>query len=120
MARKKHKIIKATELPTGHHSVIKVGRRELGIFNIDGAFYALPNLCPHQLGPLCEGNVSGTTDARAETDWQVEWVHEGEIVTCPWHGIEYHVPTGKCLAFPEISIRSYPVSEEDGWLVIEI
>jgi nitrite reductase/ring-hydroxylating ferredoxin subunit len=32
-----------------------------------------------------------------------------EIVACPWHGLEYHVPTGRCLAFPEISLRTYPV-----------
>ena len=120
MAKQRHKIAQAAEIPVGEQRIVKIGRREIGLFNLDGTFHALPNLCPHQLGPLCEGKVSGTTDARAETGWQVEWVHEGEIVTCPWHGIEYHIPSGRCIAFPEINIRSYHVWEEDGWVMIEV
>ena len=50
---------------------------------------------------------------------QLAWVNDGEIVTCPWHAIEYHIPTGRCLPFPEIRIRSYDLVVEDGWLVIE-
>lgn len=120
MSRKRQRIIKTADLPPNSHKVVKIGSRELGVFNIDGNYHALPNLCPHQLGPLCEGKVSGTTGARAETDWQLEWIYEGEIVTCPWHAIEYHIPTGRCLPFPEISIRSYNLVEEDGWLVLEM
>jgi len=120
MAKQKHRLIEVSALPEGTHTVVKVGKRELGLFNVRGNYHALPNLCPHQLGPLCEGKVSGTTSSRAETDWQLEWIHEGEIVTCPWHGIEYHIVNGRCLPFPEISIRHYEVLEEDGWLVIEM
>jgi len=36
-------------------------------------------------------------------------VNEGEIVACPWHGLEYHVPTGRCLAYPNVVLRSYEV-----------
>ena len=120
MAKTKHKLMLSAELPPNSSKIVTVGRRELGIFNVNGSYHALPNLCPHQIGPLCEGKISGTTDARAENDWQVEWVHDMEIVTCPWHGIEYHIPTGRCIAFPEISIRSYKVSDEDGWLTLEL
>lgn len=120
MAKQRHQIAPAAEIPVGGQQIVKIGRREIGLFNVKGTFHALPNLCPHQLGPLCEGKVSGTTDAHAETSWEVEWVHEGEIVTCPWHGIEYHIPTGRCIAFSEISIRSYNVWEEDGWVMIEV
>src|SRR5215207_5707382 len=97
------------EFPEGTHRVVKAGAREIGVFNIAGRFWALPNLCPHQLGPLCAGVVSGTVRARRETGWKTEWVQEGEIVACPWHGLEYHVPTGRCLAYPNITLRSYEV-----------
>ncbi|MEM7344370.1 MAG: Rieske 2Fe-2S domain-containing protein [Chloroflexota bacterium] len=120
MAKRKHRLMPATELPVGAHQVVTIGRREIGLFNVEGIYHALPNLCPHQLGPLCAGKVSGTTGAFAENDWQLEWIYDGEIVTCPWHSLEYHIPTGRCLAFPEISIRHYDVVEEDGWLVIEL
>ena len=120
MARRKHRILPVTELPIGAHKVVQVGRRELGVFNVGGQYHALPNLCPHSLGPLCAGKVSGTVGSRLEKDWQLEWIYEGEIITCPWHGIEYHIVNGRCLPFPEISIRHYDVIEEDGWLVIEL
>jgi nitrite reductase/ring-hydroxylating ferredoxin subunit len=97
------------EFPVGTHRVVEVDGRKIGIFNIDGKFYALPNLCPHQLGPLCTGRVSGTLVSSQEIDWKLQWDMEGEVVTCPWHGLEYHIPTGQCLAFSEIRLRTYEV-----------
>lgn len=111
--KKEYIVAPASDIPPGTHCVVKVGRREIGIFNIDGTLYALPNLCTHQLGPLCRGKVSGTIICTRETNWKLQWGYEGEIVTCPWHGMEYHVPTGTCLAFPEIRLRSYEVWVED-------
>lgn len=101
------------EFPPNTHRVVKVGRREIGVFNVDGSFHALPNLCTHQLGPLCTGRVSGTVISTRETQWKLQWDLENEIVTCPWHGMEYHIKSGTCLAFPEIRLRSYEVWVED-------
>ncbi|MBA2713428.1 MAG: Rieske 2Fe-2S domain-containing protein [Rubrobacteraceae bacterium] len=99
-----------SDFPEGAHRVVKVGRREIGVFNIGGKLYGLPNVCPHQTGPLCEGKPAlGTLVARSDNDWKFEWVNEGEIVACPWHGLEYHVPTGQCLAYPNITLRSYEI-----------
>jgi nitrite reductase (NADH) small subunit len=109
------------EFPPGTHRVVTVGRREIGVFNIEGALYALPNLCPHQGGPLCRAPATtGTLEARVNADGtrSFEWSHEGEIVRCPWHGLEFHVPTGTCLAFPQIKLRSYGVVVEDSRIVL--
>ena len=108
-----HIIAPLAEFPPNTHRVVKIGRREIGVFNVDGAFYALPNLCTHQLGPLCKGRVSGTLVCSRETKWKLQWDFDNEIVTCPWHGMEYHIKTGVCLAFPEIRLRSYEVWVED-------
>jgi nitrite reductase/ring-hydroxylating ferredoxin subunit len=119
--REEHSIGNLSDFPEGSHRVVKVGRREIGIFNIGGELYGLPNLCPHQTGPLCEGKTAtGTLVSRQENDWKFEWVHEGEIVTCPWHGLEYHVPTGGCLAFPEIQLRRYEVLVEGGEVKVRV
>ena len=108
--RKEHLVGDLSEFPENSHKVVKVGRREIGIFNIGGEFYGLPNICPHQTGPLCEGKTTtGTLVARKVNDWRFEWDYEGEIVACPWHGLEYHVPTGRCLAFPNVVLRTYEV-----------
>jgi nitrite reductase (NADH) small subunit len=112
-AKQEHVISPLAEFPVGTHRVVEINGREIGVFNVDGRFHALPNLCPHQVGPLCNGRVSGTLISTAETEWKIQWAHDGEIVTCPWHGLEYHIPTGQCLAFPEIRLRSYEVWVED-------
>jgi nitrite reductase/ring-hydroxylating ferredoxin subunit len=64
--------------------------------------------------------VSGTLASRKENDWKREWVHDGEIVTCPWHGMEYHIPTGQSLAFPEIRLRSFEVIVEQEQLKLRV
>jgi nitrite reductase (NADH) small subunit len=107
------------ELPPGTHKVVVAGRREIGVFNIGGRFYGLPNLCPHQTGPLCEGRrATGTLVADAATQWRPRWVMEDEVIACPWHGLEYHVPTGQCLAYPEITLRRYPVEVRGDEVVV--
>jgi len=98
--------------PVGSHKVIRIDNREIGVFNVDGKLYALPNLCPHQVGPLCEGRVSGTLVSNKDCDWKLKWQHEGEIITCPWHGLEFHIPSGQCMSF-SIKIRTYEVVVEN-------
>jgi nitrite reductase/ring-hydroxylating ferredoxin subunit len=118
--RKEHVVGDLSEFPENSHKVVKVGRREIGIFNIGGEFYGLPNICPHQTGPLCEGKTTGTLVARKDNDWKFEWAYEDEIVACPWHGLEYHVPTGRCLAFSNIKLRTYEVVVEDGKIKVRV
>jgi nitrite reductase/ring-hydroxylating ferredoxin subunit len=119
--KKEHVVGDVSAFPEGSHKVVKIGRREVGVFNIGGKFYGLPNLCPHQTGPLCEAkSTTGTLVAREDSEWKPRWVHDGEVVTCPWHGLEYHVPTGRCLAYPEISVRSYEVVVEDGKVKVRL
>ena len=110
MTREEHTIGDISEFPEGSHKLVRIGRREIGVFNIGGKLHGLPNVCPHQTGPLCEGKPPlGTLVSRKENDWRFEWVHEGEIVACPWHGLEYHVPTGRCIAYPSVTLRRYEV-----------
>jgi nitrite reductase/ring-hydroxylating ferredoxin subunit len=109
------------EFPIGTHKVVVAGRREIGVFNIGGELYGLPNVCPHQTGPLCAGRIAtGTLVADGESDWKPRWVMEDEVIACPWHGLEYHVPTGQCLAYPEITLRRYPVEVRGAEVVVTV
>jgi nitrite reductase (NADH) small subunit len=107
----------AEAVPEGSHRIVRVANREIGIFNIRGEYHALPNLCPHQRGPLCSGAVSGTLTYGNQ---KLVWDQEGEVVTCPWHSLEFHVPTGRCVAFPEITLRKFEVRVEDGRLRVTV
>ncbi len=105
-----HVIGTVADFPVGSSTIVKIRAMEIGIFNVDGTLYALPNVCPHQFGPLCQGGVNGTMVSGPETDWQYEWAREGEILTCPWHGLEIDITTGQALANPKVRVRQYPVS----------
>ena len=58
---------KAAEIPVGGRKIIVPfrGRAGIGIFNVNGAFYALRNICPHKRGPLCTGEVAGRSSTTA-------------------------------------------------------
>ena len=74
-----HDIGAAAAIAPGEHRVVDVAGRQIGIFNIDGSFYALPNACFHQNGPLCRGLVRGTVMADAASDWRREWRLDGAV-----------------------------------------
>ncbi len=95
------------------------GRAGIGVFNVNGTFHALRNLCPHKSGPLCTGNVFGRIVAEAPPsgrplvvdDYQVE--REGEIIRCPWHGWEFDITNGRSVFNPHrLRVRSYEVTIE--------
>ena len=47
------------EIPPGERKLVVPfrGRAGIGVFNVNGTFHALRNLCPHKSGPLCTGRV---------------------------------------------------------------
>lgn len=98
--------------------MVRVGAVEVGVFNVDGAYYALPNICTHQFGPLCQGQVSGTVMARAQENFHLTWVKDGQILVCPWHGLEFDLTTGRCVAFPKVKLKTYRVHLEADQVVV--
>lgn len=106
------------DLKPGERRLVVVEGRSLGIFNVGGRYYALHNRCPHMAGPLCEGPVTGTT--RATATFEIVYERAGEIVRCGWHGWEFDLTTGECLASRRHRARSYPTAIEDGWVVVAL
>jgi nitrite reductase (NADH) small subunit len=79
------------DIPPGSGIVAEVNDQFIALFNVDGTFYAIDNICVHRGGPLGEGEL------------------EGEVVTCPWHAWQYNVKTGKSLTSPSASVKTYDV-----------
>ena len=104
-----HVVCKVDNLPVNTRLIVELEGRSIGVFNVNGVFYALRNRCPHQAGPLCVGKVRGT--ALPSEPGEYLWVREGEIVCCPWHGWEFDIKTGESVYDPfRCRVRSYEVS----------
>ena len=102
------------ELPAGSKRIVKAEGVEIGVFNVNGVYYALPNHCFHQGGPVCEGNVGATIMASSASGWRPEFVNEGEIVVCPWHGMEFNITTGRSVGRRRGRLRHFRVTVVDG------
>ena len=67
------------------------GDQIVAIFNIQGQYYALDGVCPHQGGPLGGGYLHGC------------------IVTCPWHGWRFDIKTAECDTMPGENATRIPI-----------
>ena len=107
----RHVVCRVEELPPGARKIIDVRGRAIGVFNVNGAYYALLNRCPHRAAPLCKGPVTGLVSSPAQ--YKIEFSRDGEIVRCPWHGWEFDITTGQSVFNPHrVRAKSYEVTLE--------
>ncbi|MDG5776543.1 Rieske (2Fe-2S) protein [Haloarculaceae archaeon H-GB2-1] len=107
-----HPVCPVADLPPGERTIVTVEGIEIGVFNVDGEFHALRNVCPHKRAPLCQGTTMGLRTAETPDDVSVE--REGEILKCPWHGWEFDVTDGHLVVDPNgMRARTYDVSIAD-------
>lgn len=117
-ARRAWPVAKISEIPSGGRKVVEVAGRSLGLFNVNGTFVAALNVCPHEGAPVCLGRIGGTTLPSSPGEFR--WGREGEILTCPWHGWEFDLLTGRALADRRRRLRLFPVTVEDDTLFVTI
>ncbi len=107
----KHIIATVDEIPPGQRKIVEVAGRSIGVFNVNGDFYAIRNSCPHQGGPLCTGYLTGFI--MADRPGEYSYTKRGEIVRCPWHGWEFDVKSGQSWFDPvKMRVRSYQIAVE--------
>ena len=106
------------EIPEGGRKIVSLGPRSIGVFNLGGEFFALRNRCPHQGGPLCEGKLWGTVEASLPGEFETG--EQPEILTCPYHGWEFHIRTGQSWCDRDrLRIRTYQVHVTGGRELVE-
>ena len=116
-------VASVSELDEGDRKIVDVDGTSIGVFNIDGEYYALENLCAHQGGPVCTGKQQGALLGEFEEPGKRVREYFSEdipAIACPWHGWEYDVRTGKHLGDPEISIETFEVVQDGGELFVEV
>lgn len=91
----------AASIAPGDYAQIEVDAQLIAVFNIDGRFYAIDDLCTHDGGELAGGAV------------------EGDVVICPRHGARFCLRTGAVLSPPAYEpVRSYPTRVVDGMVEV--
>jgi nitrite reductase/ring-hydroxylating ferredoxin subunit len=95
-------ITAVSDLPPGSAGEFVVEGRIIALFNVDGSFYAIDGICPHQGGPLGKGKLTGC------------------IITCPWHGFQFDVTTGQHLTSKSLVHPRFNVKVEGKQVLIEL
>jgi 3-phenylpropionate/trans-cinnamate dioxygenase ferredoxin subunit len=106
----------AAELLPGQRKIVKVGGREIGVFNVNGNFYALRNVCPHKGAPLCRGRLRPLVVSEGVS--HVDYQRDGEILKCPWHLWEFDIATGRSVHDDSLWVRTYAVVREGDEVVL--
>jgi metal-sulfur cluster biosynthetic enzyme/nitrite reductase/ring-hydroxylating ferredoxin subunit len=91
------------ELPDPGATVVEVDGDLIALFHVEGAYYALDDVCTHDGGPLASGELTG---------------HK---VACPRHGAKFDIRTGAALSMPAVrATRAHDVKVEDGGVWVRL
>ena len=116
MAEKhKHFACKTDEVAIGNPRKVSINGRDYGIYQLEDGYYGLFDRCPHRGGSICGGPVTGTAmfvDIKKDGPSYV-YGKENQLVRCSWHGWEFDIKTGQCLADERLKARHVPISCED-------
>jgi len=82
---------------------VEAGGVAILLYDVAGRVYATAAICPHHAAWLSQGTV------------------RGDVVDCPRHMGQFHIPTGRKLRGPECpDLRAYPVHVQDGRIWVQI
>jgi 3-phenylpropionate/trans-cinnamate dioxygenase ferredoxin component len=96
-----HRLCNKSEIACG--SLKRINDLEIALFNIDGNFFAIKDVCTHDQASLSEGELIGDT------------------IVCPWHGACFSVRTGEALSLPAIEpVETFRVQLQDDEVYVDI
>ena len=99
----KIKVFNKSELGNNQSKVVNINEKAVAVFNVEGEFFAINDLCSHADASLSEGEVY---------DCKVE---------CPLHGAEFDLKTGEALTPPASkAVDCYKVTTDDDSIYIEV
>lgn len=81
----------------------KVGGKEIGVFLVDGEYFAIENVCPHAYALLSQG-----------------FVEDGKV-ECPLHEAVFDIRSGRCLREPGgRDLSTYPLRVQGDEVQIDL
>ena len=98
-----HRLGPVHAIPVGEGRAFAVDGRQIAVFRLraGGDLRALDAVCPHAGGPLADAQIDHLK------------------IVCPLHGFAFSLSDGACPG-GGLAVRTYPVREEDGEIVVEV
>jgi 3-phenylpropionate/trans-cinnamate dioxygenase ferredoxin subunit len=93
------KVLTKAELANNQMKVVSAGGKDILLVNVEGAYYAIENTCTHAGGSLGNGKLSGN------------------VITCPRHGAEFDVKTGKNIGEAKLGFIKLKVKDERAYAI---
>ena len=96
---------------------------EVGVFRVNGAFYAYQNLCAHRGGPVCQGKILNKVEEVLDDDKTsrgLQFSKEHLHIICPWHGFEYNLKDGVNAGNKRFHLKKYEVEVRKGGVYVRI
>lgn len=95
------RVAKVSEFPPGSRKLVEIEGERIVVFNLDGAYHAIEDLCTHDGGDLASGEIEGC-----------------EII-CPRHGARFDIRTGEVKAPPAFEpVAHLPTRVNEGWIEV--
>jgi len=91
-----------TDVPPGSGKELVIAGRIVALYHVEGEFYAIDGICPHAGGPLGKGML------------------RKNIVTCPWHGWQFDVTTGRHCLTAHIQAAKFAVTVVGEEIFVEL
>jgi nitrite reductase/ring-hydroxylating ferredoxin subunit len=113
-----HAVVSEGSIDVGERLITTIDGIEVGLFRTEDGYFAAANFCPHQGGPLCEGLLSGTVTVNS--DYDLQYTSDSEILFCPWHGWEFDLKTGDHLAQTGLKVPTFETIVKDGKVHVRI
>lgn len=110
-------VAKITEINPGERKIVTIKTIEIGLFNVEGKFYAIHNYCPHMGAPICSGFINRTVNSNSPGNYIYG---EKLVIRCPWHRWEFDLESGECLIDTYKRIKTFELSIQDEWIYCKL
>ena len=88
-------VARVDQLVAGTRQIVDIDGSQIVVFNLEGKYYAIEDVCTHDGGQLTGGEV------------------EGDQIICPRHGARFCIRTGAALTAPAYEpTATFPVRIE--------
>lgn len=98
-----HLVAVADEIEPDEPLAVSVAEIEIALCKVEDKVYAINNICTHEHACMSDGFV------------------DGDVIECPLHQAQFHIPTGKVMTSPaDVDLETYLVRVEDGNVYVQV